>query len=141
MFSGCWSVSQDLTGHVHLSQLNVLRLYHQEELQVPYEIKHYHRTPEMMAPKELLEVHPLGKSPVITDGPLTLAESGAIVGRFCSREELSYARPTFSYTEYVISKYGNGKGKPTAAGEVDNLYCRSHLVFFSIVIADRAVVD
>jgi len=33
----------------------------------------------MLAPPELLQVHPLGKSPVITQGALTLAESGAIV--------------------------------------------------------------
>jgi glutathione S-transferase len=51
-----------------------------EELGVPYEIKRYQRDPAtMLAPKELRAVHPLGKSPVITDGELTLAESGAIV--------------------------------------------------------------
>jgi len=52
----------------------------QEELQLPYEIKKYHRTQEQRAPPELLEISPLGKSPVITDGAITLAESGAIVG-------------------------------------------------------------
>lgn len=52
----------------------------QEELQIPYEIKKYTRTSEQRAPKELLDIHPLGKSPVITDGEVTLAESGAIVG-------------------------------------------------------------
>ncbi|RZJ25620.1 MAG: glutathione S-transferase [Haliea sp.] len=51
-----------------------------EELGLPYEIKFYARDPQtMLAPPELLQVHPLGKSPVMTDGPLTLAESGAIV--------------------------------------------------------------
>lgn len=74
-----------------------------EELEAPYEIKHYERTPMQLAPKELLNVHPLGKSPVITDGDVTLAESGAIV-------------------EYIISKYGKGKAQPTKAGELDNLY-------------------
>jgi glutathione S-transferase len=49
-------------------------------LGVPYEIKKYERTAEHRAPPELLEVHPLGKSPVITDGDVTVAESGAIVG-------------------------------------------------------------
>jgi len=53
----------------------------QEELQLPYEIKKYHRTQEQRAPPELLEISPLGKSPVITDGAITLAESGAIVGK------------------------------------------------------------
>ena len=54
----------------------------QEELEVPYEIKKYKRTPIGAAPKELLDVHPLGKSPVIGDGDLVLAESGAIIGRY-----------------------------------------------------------
>ncbi len=51
-----------------------------EELSVPYEIKRYERDPEtMMAPASLRKVHPLGKSPVITDDDLTIAESGAII--------------------------------------------------------------
>ena len=51
-----------------------------EELGVPYEVKRYERDPvTMQAPQSLKEVHPLGKSPVITDGELTLAESGAII--------------------------------------------------------------
>ncbi|WP_166268037.1 glutathione S-transferase family protein [Marinobacter caseinilyticus] len=51
-----------------------------EELGVPYEIKRYERDPKtMLAPASLKKVHPLGKSPVITDGELTVAESGAIV--------------------------------------------------------------
>lgn len=50
-----------------------------EELGLPYEIRHYQRNRKtMLAPPELRAVHPLGKSPVITDGDLTLAESGAI---------------------------------------------------------------
>jgi glutathione S-transferase len=51
-----------------------------EELGLPYEIRRYARDPKTsLAPPELLQVHPLGKSPVVTDGELTLAESGAIV--------------------------------------------------------------
>lgn len=50
-----------------------------EELEVPYEIKFYKREPNQLAPKELLKVNPLGKAPVITDGDVTLAESGAII--------------------------------------------------------------
>jgi len=61
-----------------------------EELGVPYEIKRYARDPKTsLAPPELLAVHPLGKSPVITDGDLTIAESGAIV-------------------EYLVERYGKG---------------------------------
>ncbi|KAI9065640.1 thioredoxin-like protein [Trametes sanguinea] len=74
-----------------------------EELEIPYEIKKYQRTSEMLAPPELKSVHPLGNAPVITDGELTLAESGAIV-------------------EYIIQKYGNGRAQPPDAGKIDNLY-------------------
>ena len=61
-----------------------------EELGVPYEIVRYQRQPDMRAPAELRAVHPLGKSPVITDNGNTVAESGAIV-------------------EYIIGTYGNGR--------------------------------
>jgi len=51
-----------------------------EELGLDYEIRRYERDRKtMLAPPELKAVHPLGKSPVITDGKLTLAESGAIL--------------------------------------------------------------
>jgi glutathione S-transferase len=57
-----------------------------EELELPYEIRRYQRDPKtMLAPPELRAVHPLGKSPVISDGNVTLAESGAIVEYFASR--------------------------------------------------------
>ena len=58
-----------------------------EELGLPYEIAHYRRDPKtMLAPASLRKVHPLGKSPVITDGALTVAESGAIVEYLVARE-------------------------------------------------------
>jgi glutathione S-transferase len=67
-----------------------------EELGVPYEVKPYQRdAATMLAPPSLRAVHPLGKSPVITDGDRTVAESGAIV-------------------EYLIEKYGNGRFVPPA---------------------------
>ncbi len=51
-----------------------------EELRLPYEVKRYRRDAKtMLAPPELEKVHPLGKSPVVTDGDVTVAESGAIV--------------------------------------------------------------
>jgi glutathione S-transferase len=57
-----------------------------EELGTPYEVKRYQRDAQtMLAPPELKAVHPLGKSPVITDGDVTLAESGAIVEYLASR--------------------------------------------------------
>jgi hypothetical protein len=51
-----------------------------EELAIPYEIRRYERDPStLLAPPALKEVHPLGKSPVVTDGERTVAESGAMV--------------------------------------------------------------
>jgi len=51
-----------------------------EELGLPYDVKRYARDKKTsLAPPELLAVHPLGKSPVITDGAITVAETGAIV--------------------------------------------------------------
>jgi glutathione S-transferase len=71
-----------------------------EELGAPYEIKHYKRdATTRLAPPELKDVHPLGKSPVITDGAETIAESGAIV-------------------DYIVRKYGKGRLTP-AAGSPD----------------------
>ena len=61
-----------------------------EELGVPYEIRKYQRNPKtMLAPPELLQVHPLGKAPVITDDGNTVAESGAII-------------------EYLLARFGPG---------------------------------
>ncbi|MFK0298259.1 glutathione S-transferase [Brevundimonas sp. NPDC090276] len=51
-----------------------------EELGLPYEIKRYQRDPAtMLAPRELKAVHPLGKSPVLDDGDVRVAETGAII--------------------------------------------------------------
>ena len=57
-----------------------------EELGVDYRVEHYQRDPEtMLAPEALRKLHPLGKSPVIADGDLVLAESGAIVEYLADR--------------------------------------------------------
>ncbi|WP_313610377.1 glutathione S-transferase family protein [Atlantibacter hermannii] len=50
-----------------------------EELNLPYQIARYQRQPTMLAPPELKKIHPLGKSPVLEDNGLVLAESGAIL--------------------------------------------------------------
>lgn len=51
-----------------------------EELGVPYEVKVYQRDRKTkLAPPELMAIHPLGVSPLLTDGDHVLAESGAIV--------------------------------------------------------------
>ena len=79
-----------LTVH-HLNNSRSQRvLWLLEELDVPYEIVRYQRLPSMLAPKELRAIHPLGKSPVITDNGNTIAESGAIL-------------------EYIVETYGNGR--------------------------------
>jgi glutathione S-transferase len=73
-----------------------------EELGLEYEVKRYQRDPAtLLAPAALRKVHPLGKSPVITDGDLTMAESGAII-------------------EYLVDRYGNGRLIP-AAGTPERL--------------------
>ena len=65
-----------------------------EELGLQYEIKPYQRdATTRLAPPELNKVHPLGKSPVITDGNRTIVESGAII-------------------DYIIRRYGNGRLQP-----------------------------
>jgi glutathione S-transferase len=83
-----------LTVH-HLNNSRSQRiLWLLEELGTPYEIVKYQRmAPVPLAPPELRQVHPLGKSPVVTDGDRTIAESGAIV-------------------EYLIDRYGKGRFKP-----------------------------
>jgi glutathione S-transferase len=62
-----------------------------EELGIPYELKHTVRDRvTMLAPADYKALHPIGSAPVIVDGDLVLAESGAIV-------------------EYITAKYGNGR--------------------------------
>jgi glutathione S-transferase len=79
-----------LTVH-HLNNSRSQRvLWLLEELGVPYEVLRYQRLPDMRAPPELRAIHPLGKSPVITDNGSTIAESGAII-------------------EYLIDTYGQGR--------------------------------
>ncbi|SEW20279.1 glutathione S-transferase [Luteibacter sp. 329MFSha] len=79
-----------------------------EELGLPYEIVRYERDPKtMLAPKALRDVHPLGKSPVVVDGDVTVAESGAIV-------------------EYLVDRYGEGRLRP-AAGTPEALRYRYFL--------------
>lgn len=65
-----------------------------EELGLPYEVKRYERDPKtMLAPPELRAIHPLGKSPVVDDGDIRLAETGAIV-------------------DYLLDAHGQGRLKP-----------------------------
>ncbi len=76
-----------------------------EELGVEYIVERYERDRQtMLAPAALRAIHPLGKSPVITDGEITVAESGAII-------------------EYLVERYGNGRLAP-ATGTSDRLRWR-----------------
>ena len=80
-----------------------------EELGVPYEVKKYERNSVTnLAPESLKKVHPLGKSPVITDqsaegGPVTIAESGAII-------------------EYLAQTYGKENFTPKVGTEAYRQY-------------------
>jgi len=70
-----------------------------EELGLQYEIKRYQRDARtLLAPPELRAIHPLGKSPVLTDDGRTMAESGAIL-------------------EYLVNVYGQGRLVPPAASD------------------------
>ena len=71
-------------------------LWLMEELGLPYEIKQYKRLETRLAPPELKAIHPLGKSPVITDKGKTIYESGAII-------------------DYVIRRLANGRLQPDPA--------------------------
>lgn len=65
-----------------------------EELGLDYEVRHYARDPQtFLAPSELARVHPLGKSPVVEDEGLVVAETGAII-------------------EYLVEKAGGKMGAP-----------------------------
>ncbi|MEH6636321.1 MAG: glutathione S-transferase family protein [Halioglobus sp.] len=90
-----------LTLH-HLNNSRSQRvLWLMEELGLDYTIQRYERDAETnLAPPELAAVHPLGKSPVLTDGDNTIIESGAII-------------------DYLLRIYGNGKLCPEP-GTVDH---------------------
>ncbi len=79
-----------------------------EELGLTYDIVRYARNPAtMLAPPELAKIHPLGKSPVVTEGGAVIAESGAIL-------------------EYLAEKHGGGKWTPPAGSEAQQR-CRYFL--------------
>jgi glutathione S-transferase len=75
-----------------------------EELGLPYEIKHYQRDiTTRLAPPELKAVHPLGKSPVLTDDGQTVIESGAII-------------------DYLIRRHGQGRLQPALQSAAYDTY-------------------
>ncbi|KAK9365208.1 glutathione S-transferase [Lipomyces kononenkoae] len=73
-----------------------------EELQLPYTLKVYKRDPKTYRAEESLkEVHPLGKSPVITDNGNVMAESTVII-------------------DYLIHKYGASSPLVPKTAELEN---------------------
>lgn len=75
-----------------------------EELGLPYELKQYQRDAKTnLAPPELKAINPLGKSPVIEDGPHVLIESGAII-------------------DYLIRRHGDGRLQPDPASATYDEY-------------------
>ena len=75
-----------------------------EELSLPYEVKRYERDAKtMLAPPELKAIHPLGKSPVIDDGDVRVAETGAIV-------------------DYLVETHGKGRLAPPSGTEAGRRY-------------------
>ena len=91
--TAAWSPPMIVVHHLNNSRSQRV-LWLLEELGADYEIRRYQRNPQtMLAPPELRQVHPLGKSPVITEGAITLAESGAIF-------------------EYLVERHGGGRLAP-----------------------------
>jgi glutathione S-transferase len=94
--------------HLHYSQSEripwLLHELKQQGVSIPYKLAFHHRAP-LMSPPELVALHPMHAAPVLQDGNVTLAESGAII-------------------EYIIDVYGSGKLKlrPSDAEYVDFLY-------------------
>ncbi len=77
-----------------------------EELQLPYKVQRYERDKKtMLAPSELKRVHPLGKSPVITDGKTVVAETGAIVEHLLDKAGSTPLRPAAGTPEFLRYRY------------------------------------
>ncbi|KAF8189974.1 hypothetical protein K438DRAFT_1832423 [Mycena galopus ATCC 62051] len=104
-----------------------------EELGTTYQVKRYQRTSAGLAPKALIEVTPLGKSPVITDGDVTLAESTAIIEyliRNCSvsgKLKAPSSGPGYSNNLY-FSHFAEGSLMPLI---VERLHLRTYPRFLA----------
>jgi glutathione S-transferase len=106
MIASTTPTAKDYAPMIILHHLNNSRsqriLWLLEELGLSYEIKRYQRDPRtLLAPPALKAIHPLGKAPILSDGDLTLAESGAIL-------------------EYLVRRYGHGRLQP-APGSGDEI--------------------
>jgi glutathione S-transferase len=117
-----------------------------EELGAPYEVKRYARDKKTsLAPPELAAVHPLGKSPVISDGDNVLAETGAIVEYLLDRDGDSRLRPPSGTPERLRFAYwlhfAEGSAMPPLVmALVFNKIRTASMPFFAKPIA-RAIAD
>ena len=89
-----------------------------EELEIPYQLKRYTRDPvTILAPADYKALHPIGAAPVITDGDLVLAESGAIVDYIMARHgggRLALAPTHPDYAQYLYwFHFANGNLQPS----------------------------
>jgi glutathione S-transferase len=152
-----------LTVH-HLNNSRSQRiLWLMEELGSPYEIKHYQRDAvTSLAPPELKAVHPLGKSPVVSDGDEVLAESGMIIDvltrRYGSDLAVDPASPDYpqymhwlhfaegsAMTPFLLALYTSRLGEaaaplqPRIMGEIGNhlSYIEGHLAGKTYLVADK----
>ncbi len=116
-----------------------------EELRLPYEVKRYERDKKTsLAPPELLAVHPLGKSPVVTDGKVTVAETGAIVEYLVEQagDALRPAAGTIEHRRYTYwLHFAEGSAMPPLVmALIFNRIKKSPMPFFAKPIA-RAIAD
>jgi len=116
-----------------------------EELRLPYDVKRYERDKETsLAPPELQALHPLGKSPLITDGKVTVAETGAIV-EYLVEQAGDALRPTAGtpehrrYTYWLHFAEGSAM-PPLVMALVFNKIKKAPMPFFARPIA-RAIAD
>lgn len=149
-----------LTVH-HLNNSRSQRiLWLLEELEVPYRVEKYQRlSPIPLAPPELKQVHPLGKSPVITDQGHTIGESGAIIEYILDRHGGRRLRPDretddyVRYTEWMHYAEGSamlplllhlyagylGEGAAPLRGRIDSEIA-NHLSYIAGAIGDREFI-
>lgn len=98
-----------------------------EELEIPYDLEIYHRQKSMLAPRELRNVHPLGKSPAITvtspnvSEPIVLAESAFIVQYLCDH---------FPKGKTLVPQHWKDGREGKVGGETEEWYVQIHALYF-----------
>jgi len=121
-------------------------LWLMEELNLEYQIKSYQRDPiTIRAPRELKSIHPLGKSPVVTDGDVTVAESGAIVDyliRQYGRQCLAPSETSAAYLDYVYwMHFAEGSFMPPLLMRILFMKVKSNPMPFFIKPVARMISD